>query len=47
MEDLSHWKKTREDTKTRIFLCWLALWVNLTETGVISEKGASVGEAPP
>jgi hypothetical protein len=26
---------------------WLVLCVNLTQAGVITEKGASVGEMPP
>ena len=26
---------------------WLVLYVNLTQAGVITEKGASVGEMPP
>jgi hypothetical protein len=26
---------------------WLVLGVNLTQAGVITEKGASVGEMPP
>jgi hypothetical protein len=26
---------------------WLVLGVNLTQAGVITEKGASVGEVPP
>jgi hypothetical protein len=28
-------------------LYWLVLCVNLTQVGVITEKGASVGEVPP
>ena len=28
-------------------LYWLVLCVNLTQAGVITEKGASVGEVPP
>jgi hypothetical protein len=28
-------------------MCWLVLCVNLTQAGVITEKGASVGEVPP
>jgi hypothetical protein len=28
-------------------LYWLVLCVNLTQAGVITEKGASVGEMPP
>jgi hypothetical protein len=28
-------------------LYWLVLYVNLTQDGVIIEKGASVGEMPP
>jgi hypothetical protein len=28
-------------------LYWLVLYVNLTQAGVITEKGASVGEMPP
>jgi hypothetical protein len=29
------------------FLYWLVLCVNLTQAGVITEKGASVREIPP
>jgi hypothetical protein len=32
---------------TRSQLYWLVLGVNLTQAGVITEKGASVGEMPP
>jgi hypothetical protein len=32
---------------TRGQLYWLVLGVNLTQAGVITEKGASVGEMPP
>jgi hypothetical protein len=28
-------------------LYWLVLCVNLTQAGVITEKGASIGEMPP
>jgi hypothetical protein len=28
-------------------LYWLVLCVNLTQAGVITEKGASIGEVPP
>jgi hypothetical protein len=28
-------------------LYWLVLCVNLTQAGVITEKGVSVGEVPP
>jgi hypothetical protein len=28
-------------------LCWLVLCVNLTQAGVITEKGASFGKIPP
>jgi hypothetical protein len=30
-----------------ILAYWLVLCVNLTQAGVITEKGASVGEVPP
>jgi hypothetical protein len=32
---------------TRGQLYWLVLFVNLTQAGVITEKGASVEEMPP
>jgi hypothetical protein len=32
---------------TRGQLYWLVLCVNLTQAGVITEKGASFGEMPP
>ena len=32
---------------TRGQFYWLVLGVNLTQAGVITEKGASVGEVPP
>jgi hypothetical protein len=32
---------------TRSQLYWLVLCVNLTQAGVIKEKGASDGEIPP
>ena len=32
---------------TRGQLYWLVLCVNLTQAGVITEKGASVGKMPP
>jgi hypothetical protein len=31
----------------RIYLYWLFLCVNLTQAGVITEKGALAGEMPP
>jgi hypothetical protein len=34
-------------TLTRSQVYWLVLCVNLTQAGVITEKGASVGEMPP
>ena len=34
-------------TKIFRYVYWLVLCVNLTQAGVITEKGASVGEVPP
>jgi hypothetical protein len=42
--------RKRESTRnrqTQTPLNWLVLCVNLTQAGVIAEKGASIGEMPP
>ena len=36
-----------ESYKGSHLLYWLVLCINLTQAGVITEKGASVGEVPP
>ena len=41
---LSHIPSIRDGKEA---LYWLVLCVNLTQAGVITEKGASVGEVPP
>jgi hypothetical protein len=39
--------KIEKLAKNLLSVYWLVLCVNLTQTGVITEKGASVGEMPP
>jgi hypothetical protein len=41
----SHQEELKE-AEEEGYLSWLILCVNLTQAGVITEKGASVGEIP-
>jgi hypothetical protein len=45
--EMSYLVRSNTVWNTRRMVCWLDLCANLTQAGVITEKGASVGEMPP